>query len=94
MTNRAKSYKRDRARLRRVQNPQQIDFLRMRKVRRTGVKYWATKKKPETGDEEEKVAPKKKAGKKVKKEEPELEVIDAELEEIYSDDDDVNESDE
>ena len=89
MTNRAKSYKRDRARLRRVQNPQQIDFLRMRKVRRTGVKYWATKKKPETGDME-----KKEPAKKVKKEEPELEVIDAELEEIYSDDDDVDESDE
>ena len=93
MTNRAKSYKRDRARLRRVQNPQQIDFLRMRKVRRTGVKYWATKKMPETSDEKKEPA-KKKAAKKVKKEEPELEVIDAELEEIYSDDDDVDESDE
>jgi len=65
----------------------------MRKVRRTGVKYWATKKKPETGDEKKEPA-KKKAAKKVKKEEPELEVIDAELEEIYSDDDDVDESDE
>ncbi|MHA1577103.1 MAG: hypothetical protein ACTSU3_07065 [Candidatus Thorarchaeota archaeon] len=91
MTNKAKSYKRDRARLRRVQNPHQVDFLRMRKVQKAGTKYWATKKKPETGDEEKKEPVKKKAAKKVKKEEPELEVIDAELEEIYSDDDDLDE---
>ncbi len=89
MVNTEKTLKRDRTRLRRGQNPQQIDFKRMRKARNVGTKYWRLKTKPES-DYEKQVEGKKATKKeKAKKKEPELEVIDEELEEIYSIDDDV-----
>ncbi len=81
MVNTERSLKRDRTRLRRGQNPQQIDFKRMRKARNVGRKYWVLKKK--SGDVfEERIEEKKdtkKAKAKPKKKEPELEVIDEEL---------------
>ena len=87
MVNTEKSLKRDRTRLRRGQNPQQIDFKRMRKARDVGRRYWVLKKKPES-DFEERIEVKKDTKKeKPKKKEPELEVIDEEPEEISSDDD-------
>ncbi len=83
MANTEKSLRRDRTRLRRGQNPQQIDFKRMRKARNVGTNYWRLKRK--SG----KISEIEVEGKKdTKKEKPELEVIDEELEEIYSIDDD------
>ncbi|MHA1637350.1 MAG: hypothetical protein ACTSUB_04980 [Candidatus Thorarchaeota archaeon] len=94
MVNAEKSLKRDRTRLRRGQNPQQIDFKRMRKVRNVGRKYWLLRKKPESASEMHEEGKKGTKKEKPKKKEPELEVIDAELEEIYSIDDDEDLEDE
>jgi hypothetical protein len=94
MVNTEKAVKRDRTRLRRSQNPQQVDFKRMRKARETGTKYWRLKRKSE-GISDKRVEVKTDTKKeKAKKKEPELEVIDAELEEIYSidDDEDIDDS--
>ncbi|MBD3406221.1 MAG: hypothetical protein GF411_08945 [Candidatus Lokiarchaeota archaeon] len=87
MVNKFKAIKRERARLRNVQNPQQVDYRRMRKARKIRTAYWRHKKKAvaaEVSIIEEKTAPKSKKPAK----EPELEEIDEELEEIYSIDED------
>jgi hypothetical protein len=91
--------KRDRVRLRRSQNPQQIDFRTMRKVREVKIAYWATKKRKVAEpaivvESKGKGKAKAKDKAKDKKKEPELEVIeepeveefDEVLDEIYSDD--------
>ncbi|MHA2139891.1 MAG: hypothetical protein ACXADC_02395 [Candidatus Thorarchaeota archaeon] len=86
MVNKEKTAKRDLIRIRKTQNPQQIDFRRMRKHRRARTEFWSFKKKPSAHvvtekkekDASKKKAPKKKAPKK--KKEPELEVIEDEPE--------------
>ncbi len=77
MVNKEKNAKRDLIRIRKTQNPQQIDFRRMRKRRKARTEFWSFKKKPSANiviEKKEKKKPKKKAPKK--KKEPEMEVID------------------
>ena len=104
MVNSKKTIKRERTRLRKSQNPQQLDFLRMRKAQKIKTKYWASKKRSPVSEsvvvEDKKKKPKKDKPKKDKKaelevveDEPELEVIDKELEELYDYDDEENEED-
>ncbi|MHA2004446.1 MAG: hypothetical protein ACW960_10100 [Candidatus Thorarchaeota archaeon] len=78
MVNKEKASKRDLIRIRKSQNPEQIDFRRMRKHRKARTEFWAFKKKPSAQvvtTKKEKAKPKKKAPKK-KRKEPELEVIE------------------
>jgi len=88
MVNKEKAVRRELARLRKTQNPQQVDFRRMRQLRKARTKFWATKtvggsktidavkvKKPEKKKEKKKEEKKKK-----KEKEPELEIIDDEPE--------------
>ncbi|MHA2020305.1 MAG: hypothetical protein ACW98J_03170 [Candidatus Thorarchaeota archaeon] len=81
MVNKEKTAKRNMIRIRKTQNPQQVDFRRLRKHRKARTEYWSFKKKPSVQvvtEKKEKAKPKKKAPKK--KKEPELEVIDQEPE--------------
>ena len=94
MVNTERSVRRDRTRLRRGQNLQQLDFKRMRKARKVGTKFWRLKRKKERIAESRVVGKKDTKKEKPKKKEPELEVIDEELEEIYSIDDDEDFDDE
>ncbi|TXT57764.1 MAG: hypothetical protein BAJATHORv1_10471 [Candidatus Thorarchaeota archaeon] len=96
MVNKFKAIKRERARLRNVQNPQQVDYRRMRKIRKVKTKYWKLKKRTVAAEAEvpREKADKKKEKKDKPKKEPELEVIDEELEEIYSIDEDELEDEE
>jgi hypothetical protein len=85
MVNKEKAAKRDLIRIRKSQNPQQIDFRKMRKHRKARSEFWEFKKKPSAHivrEKKEKAKPKKRAPRKRKK--PELEVIEEEpeLEEI------------
>ena len=82
MTNKEKDLKRERVRLRKSQNPQQVDYRRIDKLRSAKTEFWKMKKKSVVS---EKIAPSKKDAKKVKPEkekkkkkvkEPELEVIE------------------
>ncbi len=103
MVNTEKTLKRERTRLRKSQNPQQMDLKRMRKVQKVRTKFWATKKQGEVVKPvvvEDKKKPKKDKPKKAKEpeleiveEEPELEVISEELEELYDYDDEEIEED-
>jgi hypothetical protein len=96
--NSKRSILRERTRLRRSQNPQQIDFRRMRKARENRTEYWASRKRvlpqveeiPEKTKEKAKPKKEKKPELEVIEEEPETETIDEELEEIYSYDDEVD----
>ena len=104
MVNTEKAIKRNRTRLRRGQNLQQVDLQRMRKIREAKTRYWALRRKAHAPKVVAEVDDKKKKPKKEKKEkkpeleviedEPEIEVIDEELEEIYSLDEDESEEDE
>jgi len=122
MTNKEKALKIERARLQKSQNPQQVDYKKMAKVRAAKTEYWKLKKqdgfaaKKATTKPEAKKKDKPEKDKKKKEKEPELEVIedepeieeikeepepeleeieiDKELEELYSDDDDVEETEE
>ncbi len=81
MVNKEKTAKRNLIRIRKTQNPQQVDFRKLRKHRKARTEYWSFKKKPSAQvvtEKKEKAKPKKKAPKK--KKEPELEVIDQEPE--------------
>ncbi|MGD9382300.1 MAG: hypothetical protein PVI03_07640 [Candidatus Thorarchaeota archaeon] len=81
MVNKEKTAKRNLIRIRKTQNPQQVDFRRLRRHRKARTEYWSFKKKPSAQVvtvKKEKAKPKKKAPKK--KKEPELEVIDQEPE--------------
>lgn len=97
MVNTKQTIIRERTRLRRSQNPQQIDFKKMRKAREARTKYWAikTQARKVTVAVAEKTKAKEKGKAKVqdkpkKEKKPELEVIeevpeiDEELEDIYS----------
>ncbi|MFX0107674.1 MAG: hypothetical protein ACFE7R_05300 [Candidatus Hodarchaeota archaeon] len=103
MVNREKAVKKELTRLRKTQNPQQIDFRRMRKLRKARTTYWLTKKRTVVTPEVtrmEKEEKKKKPKKEEKKpeleviEEPELEEIDEDLEELYTYDEDIFDDDE
>ncbi|MHA1909097.1 MAG: hypothetical protein ACW98Y_17505 [Candidatus Thorarchaeota archaeon] len=93
MVNTERTIKRERTRLRKSQNPQQLDFKRMKKAQMAKTKYWASKKRSTVSESivvEDKKKPKKDKPKKDK--EPELEVVDEELEELYDyDDEEVDE---
>jgi hypothetical protein len=85
MVNKEKSLERERVRLRRSQNPQQIDFKRMDKKQSVRHEFWKLKKK--VTEAPAKAAPSKKVEKKQKpvkekkeEKEPELEVIEEEPE--------------
>lgn len=108
MTNKEKALKRERVRLRKSQNPQQVDYKKMDKRRTVKTEYWKTKaivsmvaKKTTAKVDAKKTKPEKE--KKKKEKEPELEVIEAEpeteeideeLEDLYSYDDDLDDDDE
>jgi hypothetical protein len=81
MVNKERAAKRDLIRIRKSQNPQQIDFRKMRKHRKARSEFWAFKKKPSAHvvqEKKEKAKPKKRAPRRRKK--PELEVIEEEPE--------------
>ena len=85
MTNKQKALKRERVRLMKSQNPQQVDFKKMDKVRSVKTEYWKIKKKggvatkkPAPEKATKKAKPEKE--KKKKEKEPELEVIEEEPE--------------
>lgn len=89
MVNKEKAARRELIRLRKNQNPQQVDFKRMRRLRDARSDFWALKKKPVTAPvievkkkEKPKKAPKKKEKEpemEIIEDEPELELIDEEL---------------
>ena len=94
MTNKMKTLKRERARLRKSQNPQQVDFKKMDKVRTAKTEYWKLKKrgvsvkKPAAAKKEAKKPKPEKKEKKKKEKKPELEVIEEEPElEVIEDED-------
>lgn len=118
MTNKQKALKRERIRLRKSQNPQQVDCRKIDRLRAARTEFWKIKKRSGKAEEKtiakvdtKKAKPKKEKKKKVKEpeleviedkpeieaepelevieEEPEEEEISKELEELYSDDDDV-----
>jgi len=86
MVNKGKSLKRERTRLSKNQNPQQVDYKRMDQKRLVKTEFWKLKKKgaitPDivTDSKKSKKAPKPEKEKKMK--EPELEVIAEEIEAI------------
>jgi outer membrane biosynthesis protein TonB len=77
MVNKEKALKQELIRLRRNQNPQQLDFRRMRKIRIAKAKLSSFKRKATVPTVEEPVeeVKEKKAKPKKKEKEPELEVI-------------------
>lgn len=118
MTNKQKALKRERVRLRKSQNPQQVDYRKIDKLRAARTEFWKIKKRSVKAEEKtiSKIDTKKAKPEKKKKKEPELEVIEdkpelevietepelevieeepeteeisKELEDLYSDDDDV-----
>ncbi|MHA3962041.1 MAG: hypothetical protein AM325_000760 [Candidatus Thorarchaeota archaeon SMTZ1-45] len=84
MVNKEKAIKRELTRLRKTQNPEQIDFRRMRKLRAAKTSLWKLKRKhtvaPAKVSLTEKKKKKVKPAKKPKKKEPELEILEDELE--------------
>ncbi len=95
-----KALKRERARLRKSQNPQQVDFKKMDKVRTAKTEFWKLKKrgvsarKPVVGKKDTK-KPKPEKEKKKKEKEPELEIVEDEPElEVIEDEPETEEIDE
>ena len=88
MVNKEKAIERELTRLRKGQNPSQVDFRRIRKLRKARTEYWKLKKKPTVAVRETIMAKKetKKSRKErrldKKKEEPlpELELVEDEPE--------------
>lgn len=79
MTNKQKALKRERIRLRKSQNPQQVDCRKIDRLRAARTEFWKIKKR--SGKAEEKTiakvdTKKAKPEKKKKVKEPELEVIE------------------
>jgi len=94
MVNKEKTIKRDLIRLRKTQNPEQVDFRKMRKVRAAKASLLKLKRKVTVAPVKEAVAEKKQAKpkKKPKKKDAELEVIEDEPElEIFDDEPEVEE---
>jgi hypothetical protein len=94
MTNKQKALKRERVRLRKSQNPQQVDYRKIDRLRAARTEFWKIKKRSGKAEEKtisevdtKKAKPEKEKKKKVKEPElkviedkPELEVIEAEPE--------------
>ena len=80
MTNKQKALRRERVRLRKTQNPQQVDYRKMDKLRAAKTEFWKIKKRSGKAEEKtiSKVDTKKAKPEKEKKIEkkPELEVIE------------------
>lgn len=81
MTNKQKALKRERIRLRKGQNPQQVDYRKIDRLRAARTEFWKIKKRSGKAEEKtisevdtKKAKPEKEKKKKVK--EPELEVIE------------------
>lgn len=81
MTNKQKALKRERVRLRKGQNPQQVDYRKIDRLRAVKKEFWKIKKRSVKAEEKtiskvdtKKAKPEKEKKKKVK--EPELEVIE------------------
>lgn len=81
MTNKQKALKRERIRLRKSQNPQQVDYRKIDRLRAARTEFWKIKKRSGKAEEKtiakvdtKKAKPEKEKKKKVK--EPELEVIE------------------
>ncbi len=81
MTNKQKALKRERVRLRKGQNPQQVDYRKIDRLRAARTEFWKIKKRSGKAEEKtiskvdtKKAKPEKEKKKKVK--EPELEVIE------------------
>ncbi len=81
MTNKQKALKRERVRLRKSQNPQQVDYRKIDRLRAARTEFWKIKKRSGKAEEKtisevdtKKAKPEKEKKKKVK--EPELEVIE------------------
>jgi hypothetical protein len=95
MVNKEKAAKRDLIRIRKSQNPQQIDFRKMRKHRKARSEFWAFKKKPSAHvviEKKEKAKPKPKKKAPRRRKEPELEVIEEEPElEVIEDEPELEE---
>ncbi len=86
MVNKEKTIKIELTRLRKTQNPEQIDFRRMRKLRAAKIKLIELKRKGTVAPVKEVVAEKKKKKAKPKAVDPELEVIEDEPElEVFDD---------
>jgi hypothetical protein len=99
MTNKTKALKRERARLRNSQNPQQIDYLKMGKIRSAKTEFWKIKKRggvvAKTTPKTETKRTKPVKEKKKKEKEPELEVVEEKPElEVIEDEPEVVEIDE
>lgn len=87
---------RERRRLMRTQNPQQFDYKLIRKKQKARTSFWKLMKKhyapTESKPEKKKGTEKKENAKKPKKvKEPELEVIEEDIDELYSFDEDIEE---
>ena len=96
MVNKEKTIKRELTRLRKTQNPEQIDFRRMRKISAAKTKLFELRRKGTVAPVKEAPAEKKKKKAKPKKKpktkEPELEVIDGEPElEVFEEDPELEE---
>ena len=102
MVNKEKALERELTRLRKVQNPSQVDFRRLRKLRKARTDYWKIKKTPSFAVTE---APKAKKEKRKSRKErrlekereeplPELEVVEEEPELESLDDESELEEDE
>jgi hypothetical protein len=84
MVNKEKALKRELTRLRKRQNPSQVDFRRMRKLRKARTEYWKLKKRPtaarreapEVKKEKRKSRKERRRERKKEKPAPELEVIE------------------
>ncbi|MHA2377872.1 MAG: hypothetical protein ACXADO_06090 [Candidatus Thorarchaeota archaeon] len=79
MVNKEKAVRREVVRLRKTQNPQQVDFRRMRRMRKARIKLWSLKNRGVVGPKVVKEK-KEKAKRPRKKKEPELEIIEDEPE--------------
>jgi RNA polymerase primary sigma factor len=89
MANKEKSLKRERTRLRKKQNPQQVDYKRMDQKRSVKTEFWKLKKRGPVSKAKRAIStksektPKPIKEQKKKEKEPELEVIEEELEAIH-----------
>ncbi|MFW9974403.1 MAG: hypothetical protein ACFFDQ_03920 [Candidatus Thorarchaeota archaeon] len=97
MVNKEKAIKRELTRLRKTQNPEQINFRRMRKIRAAKTSLWKLKRKQtvvsvKVATAEKKKTTKVKPAKKPKMKEPELEIIEEEPElEVIEDEPELEE---
>ena len=94
MVNKEKALERELIRLRKNQNPQQLDFRRMNKIRKVRTELWKLRRKrigiaseeaPKKKDQKEKKEPKKEKKKEEPVEDDEFD-DDIDLEDLYDDD--------